>query len=189
MGKLVLTEFVTLDGVIEDPGGGDGSPYGGWAFKFDRGPDGDRFKWDELMAADVMLLGRITYEGFAKAWPTMDAGEFGAKMNGMPKVVVSSTLEHADWSNTTILRGDLREGVEGLKSEYDGDVLVQGSAQLAQALVELDLVDAIRLVVFPVLAGGGRRLFGEASAWRSFTLEEAKQSGETVLLTYSALRS
>lgn len=188
MGKLVLTEFMTLDGVIEDPGGGDASPYGGWAFKFDRGPDGDRFKWDELMAADVMLLGRVTYEAFAKAWPTMDAGDFGAKMNGMPKVVVSSTLERADWSNTTILRGDLREGVERLKAEHDGDVLMQGSAQLAQALLEHDLVDSVRLCVFPVVVGGGKRLFGDTSAWRSFRLDEARQSGETVLLTYSALR-
>src|SRR5919205_3285816 len=108
--RLVVTEFVTLDGVIEDPGGAEKSPYGGWAFRFERGPDGDKFKFDELMAADVQLLGRVTYEGFAKAWPTMEGtGEFGERMNSMPKYVVSTTLKHAAWNNTTILSNNVVE--------------------------------------------------------------------------------
>src|SRR5438270_9176318 len=104
MGKLVVTEFVTLDGVIEDPGGGETFDRGGWAFKFERGEEGDKFKFDELMASDAQLLGRVTYEGFAKAWPTMQgAGKFGEKMNAMPKFVVSKTLANPEWNNTTVL--------------------------------------------------------------------------------------
>lgn len=118
MGKLVVTEFVTLDGVMEDPGGAEKFDRGGWAFKFDRGPDGDRFKLDELMASDAQLLGRVTYEGFAKAWPTMQGtGEFGEKMNAMPKFVVSQTLTDPEWNNTTVLTGDLREEVGRLADD------------------------------------------------------------------------
>ena len=121
MGKLVVTEFVTLDGVMEDPGGGEKDTFdrGGWAFRFDRGEDGDRFKFDELMAADVQLLGRRTYEGFARAWPSMDQDEFGQKMNAMEKVVYSSTLEDPSWNNTTVIRGDLRDQIEALKERTE----------------------------------------------------------------------
>src|SRR4051794_34948772 len=144
MGKLVVTEFITLDGVIKDPGGAEKAefPRGGWAFDFDRGPEGDKFKLDELNEADAQLLGRRTYEGFAKAWPSMEGtGEFGEKMNAMPKFVVSSTLETADWENSTILRGDLATEVKALKERFAGDILVAGSATLVQGLIEAELVD------------------------------------------------
>src|SRR5712664_347045 len=128
MGKLVVTEFVTLDGVMEDPGGGETFDRGGWTFEFDQGEEGGKFKVDELMASDAQLLGRVTYEGFAKAWPTMEGtGEFGEKMNAMPKFVVSSTLENPEWNNTTVVRGDLATEVGVLKNRFAGDVLVAGS--------------------------------------------------------------
>src|SRR5262245_28405994 len=128
MGKLVVTEFISLDGVVEDPGGAEDYEHGGWAFRFDNGDAGGAFKFEELQAADAQLLGRVTYEGFAKAWPTMEGtGEFGEKMNSMPKFVVSSTLENPTWENTTVLRGDLGEEVAALKERFEGDVLVAGS--------------------------------------------------------------
>src|SRR3954466_15358353 len=132
VGKLVVTEFVTLDGVMQDPGGAEKDTFerGGWAFRADRGPDGDAFKFQELMASDAQLLGRVTYEGFAKAWPTMEGtGEFGEKMNSMPKYVVSSTLTDPTWENSTVLSGDLTTEVQALKDRYAGDILVAGSAR------------------------------------------------------------
>src|SRR3954462_2164017 len=143
VGKLVVTEFVTLDGVMQDPGGAEKDTFerGGWAFRADRGPDGDAFKFQELMASDAQLLGRLTYEGFAKAWPTMEGtGEFGEKMNSMPKFVVSTTLTDPEWNNTTVLTGDLASEVNALKERFAGDILVAGSAQLAQSLLAADLV-------------------------------------------------
>jgi dihydrofolate reductase len=178
MGKIVVTEFVSLDGVMEDPGGAEGFEHGGWTFEFDRGEDGDAFKLDELRASDAQLLGRVTYEGFAKAWPTMEGtGEFGEKMNGMPKFVVSRTLSSADWNNTTILKGDLVEEVGRLKEQFDGDILVAGSAQLVQGLLEQDLVDELRLMVFPVVLGKGKRLFGPTSAKKRLRQVESRTVG------------
>jgi dihydrofolate reductase len=183
MGKLVVTEFVTLDGVMEDPGGGETFDRGGWAFRFDRGATGDAFKLEELQAADAQLLGRRTYEGFAKAWPTMEGtGEFGEKMNAMPKFVVSSTLETAEWNNTTILRGDLATEVTALKERFDGDILVAGSATLVQGLVAAGVVDELRLMVFPVALGAGKRLFADGPDQHGFSLVEARQSGEVAIL-------
>lgn len=186
MGKLVVTEFVTLDGVMEDPGGAEKDRFdrGGWAFQFDRGEDGDRFKFDELLAADAQLLGRVTYEGFAKAWPTMNDNPFGEKMNSMPKFVVSSTLENPTWNNTTVLRGDLAEEVGKVKEQFEGDILVAGSAQLVQGLVANDLVDELHLMVFPVVLGAGKRLFGDTDATRSMKLVETRTAGETVILIH-----
>jgi len=187
MGDLVVTEFITLDGVMQDPGGAEkaGFPRGGWAFEFDRGPDGDTFKLDELMAADVQLLGRVTYEGFAAAWPTMEAGDFGVKMNEMPKVVVSTTLETADWQNSTIARGDLAGLVARLKSEYDGDILVAGSCALVQSLLAEDLVDRIHLMVFPVVLGEGKRLFADGGPKQVFELIASERTND---VTTSVLR-
>jgi dihydrofolate reductase len=182
MGKLVVTEFVTLDGVMEDPGGQHGGR-GGWAFKFDQGPEGQKFKFDELMASDAQLLGRVTYEGFAQAWPTMEAGEFGEKMNGMPKFVLSKTLGSPEWNNTTVLTGDLTEEVGKLKEQFAGDILVAGSAQLVQGLLANDLVDELHLMVFPILLGAGKRLFADGAETTSLTLAELKQTGEVVTLT------
>jgi dihydrofolate reductase len=187
MGKLVVTEFVTLDGVMEDPGGGEKDRFdrGGWAFQFDRGEDGDRFKFDELKAADAQLLGRVTYDGFAKAWPTMEgAGEFGEKMNAMPKFVVSSTLENPTWNNTTVLGPDLAGEVGKLKERFEGDILVAGSAQLVQGLLEHDLVDELHLMVFPVVLGAGKKLFADAETTKSMELVDTKAAGETLILTF-----
>jgi dihydrofolate reductase len=132
VGRIVVTEFISLDGVIEAPGGGEDYRHAGWTFEIDRGDEGDRFKFDELMASDAQLLGRLTYEGFAKAWPTMEGtGEFGEKMNAMPKFVVSTTLENPEWNNTTVVGGDLAADVGRLKRQFAGDILVAGSAQLS----------------------------------------------------------
>jgi len=186
MGKIVVTEFVSLDGVIEAPGGGEDYKHAGWTFEIDRGEEGDKFKLDELAEAEAQLLGRVTYEGFAAAWPTMedDAG-FAEKMNGMPKYVVSSTLQEASWSNSTILRGELADEVAKLHREIDGVILVAGSAQLVQGLLEHDLVDELRLMVFPVLLGEGKRLFGDVTEKKPLSLVEAKTLGAGIaLLTY-----
>ena len=152
MGRIVVTEFVSLDGVIEAPGGGEDYKHAGWTFEIDRGEEGDKFKLDEALDAEALLLGRVTYEGFAAAWPSRD-GEFADKFNSMPKYVVSSTLEDPEWNNSTVLRGDLAEEVSKLKQEQDGDIVVHGSARLVQALLEHDLVDELRLMVFPSSSG------------------------------------
>jgi dihydrofolate reductase len=186
MGKIVVTEFISLDGVIEDPGGAENYSRGGWAFDFDRGEEGDKFKLDELFEAEAQLLGRVTYEGFAAAWPKMeDEAGFAKKMNEMPKYVVSSTLDSPGWENSTVLRGDLAEEVEQVKARHDGDVVVHGSAQLVQGLLERDLVDELRLMVFPVVLGAGKRLFGETSDKKRLQLVDSKTVGDgVVILTY-----
>src|SRR3954449_3247418 len=184
MAKLVVTEFVSVDGVAQDPGGADGWERGGWAFQYERGPEGDQFKLDETMGSDALLLGRVTYEGFADAWPERD-GEFADKFNTMPKYVVSNTLEDPEWTNTTVVKGDLAQTVADLKQRHDGDVVVHGSPQLVQALIEQDLVDELRLMVFPVVLGAGRRLFGETSEKKSLRLTDSKTVGDGVeVLTY-----
>jgi dihydrofolate reductase len=162
MGRIVVTEFISLDGVIEAPGGGEDYQYGGWTFEIDRGDEGNQFKLDETMGSAALLLGRRTYEGFAAAWPERD-GEFADKFNTMPKYVVSSTLRDAEWTNSTVLSGNLVAEVTKLKKEQDGDIVVHGSAQLVQSLIENDLVDEMRLMVFPVVLGTGKRLFGETT--------------------------
>ena len=184
MGRIVITEFVSLDGVMEDPGGAEDFEYGGWSFEFSRGDEGDRFKLDETMASDALLLGRVTYEGFAKAWPSRE-GEFADKFNQMPKYVVSSTLESPEWTNSTVVKGDVAEEVGKLRERHDGDIVVHGSAQLVQALLEADLVDELRLMVFPVVLGAGKRLFGETSGKKALQLADSKRVGDGVaILTY-----
>ena len=184
MGRIVVTEFVSLDGVIEDPGGSEQTPQGGWAFKFERGDEGDRYKLDELMAADAMLLGRITYEGFAAAWPNYtDEVGFAAKMNGMPKYVLSSTLEHANWQNSTILRGDAAGEAAKLRAQITGDILVAGSARLVHALQDADLIDEYRLMVFPTVLGSGKRLFRDGARPSGMELVESRPAGATAIMT------
>jgi len=184
MGRIVVTEFISLDGVVEDPGGSEDFKYGGWSFEFSRGDEGDQFKLDETRASDALLLGRVTYEGFAEAWPSRD-GEFADKFNNMPKYVVSSTLKDPDWTNTTVLDGDLAESVGKLRDELDGDIVVHGSAQLVQGLIDKGLVDELRLMVFPVVLGSGKRLFGETSDKRSLKLTNSQFVGDGVaILTY-----
>jgi dihydrofolate reductase len=183
MGRIVVTEFISLDGVIEAPGGGEAYRHGGWTFEIERGQEGDKFKLDELVEAEAQLLGRVTYEGFAAAWPKMeDEAGFAEKMNTMPKYVVSSSLERADWQNTTILSGDPADSVARLKDEVDGVILVAGSATLVKALIEAELVDELRLMVFPVLLGEGKRLFPEGEAKHRLRLAEAKTVGDGIAL-------
>ena len=181
MGRIVVTEFVSLDGVMEDPGGSEDFKHGGWSFEISRGDEGDKFKLDETMATDALLLGRVTYEGFAKAWPSRD-GEFADKFNSMPKYVVSSTLNDPEWTNTTVLEGDLADEVAKLKEQHDGDVVVHGSRQLAQALLDQDLVDELRLMVFPVVLGTGTRLFGETSDKKPLKLRDSRVVGDGVAI-------
>ena len=186
MGRIVVTEFVSLDGVLEAPGGGEDFKHAGWTFEINRGDEGDEFKLNELREADAQLLGRVTYEGFAAAWPTFtDEVGFADKMNNMPKYVVSSTLKTADWNNSTILSGDVVEEVTKLKDEVDGVILVAGSARLVQTLIEHDLVDELRLMVFPVVLGTGKRLFAETSDKKPWELADSKVVGDGVaILTY-----
>jgi len=176
MGRIVITEFVSLDGVMEAPGGGEGFKYDGWTFEIDRGDDGNQFKLDETMSSAAMLLGRRTYEGFAAAWPERE-GEFADMFNQMPKYVVSNTLENPDWNNSRVLKGDAVEAVSKLKQEVDGDLYVHGSAQLVQTLLENGLVDELRLMVFPVVLGTGKRLFGETTDKHKLRLKESKTVG------------
>jgi dihydrofolate reductase len=184
MARIVVTEFVSLDGVMEDPGGAEDFRHGGWAFEFSRGEEGDQFKLDETLASEALLLGRLTYEGFAAAWPSRD-GEFADKFNSMPKYVVSSSLDSPDWTNTKVLNGDVKEEVAKLKDEQSGDIVVHGSAQLVQALLEEGLVDELRLMVFPVVLGSGKRLFGETGDKKPLRLVDARTVGDGVsILVY-----
>ena len=186
MGRIVVTEFLSLDGVMEAPGGDNDFERGAWSFEIERGDDGDQFKLDETMAAEALLLGRRTYEGFAAAWPTR-GGEFADKFNNMPKYVVSSTLEDPEWTNSEVLSGDLEEEVARLREEQSGDIVVHGSAQLVQALIEKDLVDELRLMVYPVVLGTGKRLFGDTSDKKRLRLSDSKTVGDGVtILVYEA---
>jgi len=193
MGRVVVTEFVSLDGVIEAPGGGEEFEHGGWSFEFNRGDDGDKFKLDELMAADAQLLGRVTYDGFAKAWPTMtDEAGFADKMNGMPKNVVSTTLadDDAEWNNSTVIRDDIPGQISRLKEEIGGDILVAGSARLVKTLAEHELVDEYRLMVFLIVLGSGKRLFGDGIDKTRLRLADSTSVGPdgVLLLTYEPVR-
>jgi dihydrofolate reductase len=181
MGRIVVTEFVSLDGVMEAPGGED-FKYPGWTFEFDRGDDGNQFKLDEVLNADAHLLGRVTYESFANAWPNRE-GEFADNFNTDPKYVVSSTLSDPEWNNTTVLSGDATEEVAKLKQSVDGTILVSGSLQLVQELLENDLVDEIRLMVFPVVLGTGRKLFGDTSDKKDMRLAESSTVGSDGVMT------
>jgi len=172
MAKIIVTEFVSLDGVMEDPGGAEDFKYGGWTFEIDRG-EGDKFKLDETLESDALLLGRVTYEAFAAAWPSRE-GEFADKFNNMPKYVVSSTLDKPEWNNTTVLEGDVAEEVAKLKREQDGNIVVHGSGQLVQTLLEHDLVDELRLMVFPVVLGSGKRLLGDTSEKKRLSLVDSR---------------
>ena len=181
MGRIVVTEFMSLDGVVEAPGGGENFRHGGWSFAIERGDEGDKFKLDETLSSEALLLGRVTYEGFAEAWPSRE-GEFADKFNTMPKYVVSSTLEEPEWNNSTVLKGDVAEEVAKLKQEQDGDIVVHGSPRLVQALVEHDLVDEVRLMVFPVVLGSGKRLFGETTDKKPLRLVDSKVVGDGVAI-------
>jgi dihydrofolate reductase len=183
MGRIVVTAYVSVDGVAEAPSGDEPFERVGWTDAFSRGPGGDEFKFDETMASDALLFGRRTYEGFARVWPHLE-GEFAERFNRMPKYVVTSTLENPEWNNTTVLRGDVIEEATKLKQRYDRDIVVHGSPQLAQTLIEHDLVDALHLQVYPVIVGAGKRLFGGASATKRLRLAEARTFGDVNFLVY-----
>jgi dihydrofolate reductase len=176
MGQLVVTEFVSVDGVFEDPGGSETYEHGGWTFEYDRGPDGDQFKLDELMSADVQLLGRVTYEGFAAAWPSRE-GPFADKLNNDPKYVVSTTLTEPAWQNTTVISDDVVARISRLKDETPGTILVAGSGALVRTLLAADLVDELRLMVFPTILGRGKRLFPDGIDRVKLELAESRTVG------------
>jgi dihydrofolate reductase len=188
MGRIIVTEFVSLDGVMEDPGGSEDFKYGGWSFEFSRGEEGDKFKLDETFDSTAQLLGRATYEGFADAWPSRE-GEFADKFNSMPKYVVSSTLKDPEWTNTTVIEPPVEQSVRKLKDDVDGNIVVHGSCQLAQTLLELDLVDELRLMVFPVVLGAGKRLFGDTSDKKPLRLTDHRIVGDGVaIMVYEPVR-
>jgi dihydrofolate reductase len=181
MGRIVVTEFISLDGVMEAPGGGESYKHAGWTFKINRGKEGDQFKLNETLNSEALLLGRVTYEGFAAAWPSR-TNEFADKFNSMPKYVVYSTLEKADWNNSTVLKGDVVEEVSKLRQRLDGDIVVHGSARLVQTLIECDLVDELRLMIFPVVLGSGKRLFGNTTDKKRLRLADSKTVGDGITL-------
>ena len=200
MGRLVVTEFVSMDGVMQAPGG-EKFKYEGWTFEFDRGDDGERFKADEVFEAEAQLLGRVTYESFAGAWPgyaseadrdTEEGAQMGAfadRMNSMPKYVVSSTLKDPEWTNCRVIDGDVPKEVAKLKEQVDGDILIAGSRTLVQELLEHDMVDEIRMMVFPVVLGVGDKLFDEFSEKTTWNLAESKPVGPDGVLTLTYQRA
>lgn len=181
MGKIIITEFVSLDGVMEGPGGDDGFARGAWTFEFDRGEKADQFKNTETMDAEALLLGRKTYVGFSQAWPKMD-DEFAKRFNTMPKYVVSSTLSDLSWGPTTVIAGKVEAELAKVKEELDGDLIVHGSRQLAQSLIAADLADQLNLMVFPVILGTGEKLFAEADESKKWTLASSDVSGDGIAL-------
>lgn len=185
MGRVVVSEFVSLDGVMQAPGGGEDYEHAGWTFEISRGEEGDAFKLKETLDSEALLLGRVTYEGFAAAWPSME-GQFADKLNGMPKYVVSSTLKTPEWNNSTVLGGDVVEEVAGLRQRLEGNIVVHGSAQLVQTLLGHDLIDELALMVFPVVLGSGKRMFGSTSVKKPLRLEDSRVVGDGVaILTYA----
>jgi len=184
MGRIVVTEYISVDGVVEAPSGMESFERVGWTDDFTRGPEGDAFKYEETAASDALLFGRGTYDGFAPVWPHVP-GEFSDMFNALPKYVVSSTLHDPEWRNTTVLRGDVVEEVAKLKARYERDIVVHGSPQLAQSLIEHDLVDELRLLVYPVIVGAGKRLFGGTAETRNLRLVETRTFGDGIhLLVY-----
>jgi dihydrofolate reductase len=182
MRKIVVTEFISLDGVMEDPGGSEKFERGGWAFQFDRGPEGDKFKTYELLACDALLLGRVTYQGFAEAWPSR-TGDFADKMNNMKKYVISTTLAALNWNNTTQIKNNIIEEISRLKAMPGKDILVAGSRQLVLKLIEYDLVDEYRLMVYPIILGKGKRLFDDVIIKHPLRLVQAKAVGHDGVVT------
>ena len=184
MRKLIATEYVTLDGTMEDPGGAEKGPSGGWSGPFFNQEAG-KFKFDELFAADALLLGRVTYQGFAQAWPSFkDEMGFADRMNGLPKYVVSTTLQKAEWNNSTIIRDHVAEAVNKLKQEPGQDILLAGSASLLGWLMERDLVDEYRLLLHPVIVGGGKRLFPDGVRQSLKLVESRALDTGMVILRY-----
>lgn len=183
MRKIIATEFLTLDGVMEDPGGAEKSKHGGWSGHY-WNEEMQKYKHDELFATDALLLGRVTYEGFAAAWPSMtDEDGFADRMNGLPKYVVSETLEHAEWNHSILIKEKVVEQISQLKQESGKNIVIHGSGKLIHSLLPYGLIDEFRLMVFPIALGGGKRLFKETADSNRFKLLETKtfETGVIVL--------
>jgi dihydrofolate reductase len=188
MGKIVVSDNVSLDGVVQDPAGDEGFSRGGWVGLIKDRPELGKLALDEALGAEALLLGRRSYEWFAGRWPSR-SGDLADRLNGMPKYVVSSTLEDPDWNNSTVLKGDVVNEVSKLKQELDGEIVLAASFQLVDTLMDLDLVDELRLKIFPVVIGAGARLFGETSDRRPMRLVDTQTvEGDVVFLTYEVVR-
>ena len=188
MGKIVISDNVSLDGVIQDPAGDEGFTRGGWVGRIAALPELAKFTLDEALGTHALLLGRRSYEWFAARWPSR-TGERADRLNGLPKYVVSSTLEDPDWHNSTVLKGDVVKEVSRLKQELNGEINVPASFQLARTLIEHDLVDELRLKIFPVVLGAGERLFGETSDKKPLRLVGTQTIGDGIsILTYEPVR-
>jgi dihydrofolate reductase len=188
MGKIVISENVTLDGVVQDPAGDEGFRVGGWVGLIKDRPELNKLALDEALGTEALLLGRRSYEWFAARWPSR-SGELAERLNSLPKYVVSSTLEHPDWNNSTVLKGDVLNEVSKLKHELKGEVVIPASFQLVRTLMEHDLVDELRLKIFPVVLGAGERLFGETSDKKAMRLVDTQTvEGDVAFLTYELVR-
>jgi dihydrofolate reductase len=184
MGKIVVSDNISLDGVIQDPAGDEGFPRGGWVGLIKDRPELSKLALDEALGTEAMLMGRRTYEWFAARWPSR-SGELADRLNSLPKYVVSSTLEHPHWNNSTVLKGDVLDEVSKLKQEFNGEIVVPASFRIVRMLIEHDLVDELRLKVFPVVLGAGERLFGETSGKKAMRLVDVRTlDGDTSFLTY-----
>ena len=187
MGKIVVSDNVSLDGVVQDPAGDEGFSRGGWVGLIKDRPGINKLTLEEALGAEAQLMGRRTYDWFAARWPSR-SGELADRLNSLPKYVVSSTLEDPDWNNSTVLKGDVINGVSKLKQELDGDIVVPASFQLVRALMEHDLVDELRLKIYPVVLGAGERLFGETSDQRPVRLVDTRTVDDLAYLTYEVVR-
>ena len=184
MRKVIVSEYVTLDGVMEDPGGGEGTEHGGWSFQF-WSEEAAKFKCDELFASDALLLGRVTYQGFARAWPSITDQGFADRMNSLPKFVVSTTLEKLEWNNSRLIKENIAEEVSKLKQQPGQDILIAGSVELVYTLMRHDLIDEYRIMVHPVVVGSGKRLFRDGSQTKVLKLVDTKTfSSGIVVLSY-----
>jgi dihydrofolate reductase len=180
--KIIVTQYMTLDGVIEDPVGMENSGLGNWTGPFTRGPDGDVFKLDELVAADSLIFGRTTYDGFAAVWPNIkDQAGYADRMNALPKVVASTTLQDPTWQNTIVWSGDLVEAATAFKADGDGETLIFGSISIVHQLAQAGLIDEYRVMVYPILVGAGKRLFPDGLVGQ-LSLIESKQLGDGIML-------
>ena len=187
MGKIVISENVSLDGVVQDPAGDEGFRVGGWVGRITDRPEVGKLALGEALGTEALLLGRRSYEWFAARWPSR-SGELADTLNSLPKYVVSSTLEDPDWNNSTVLKGDVMNEISRLRQKLDGDIVVYGSFQLLRALMEHDLVDELRLKVFPVVLGGGERLFGEIGHKKPMRLVDSQTlDGDVAYLTYESV--
>ena len=185
--RIVVTQYISLDSVIEDPVGMEDSGLGDWTGPFTRGPAGDAFKHDELMGADAMIYGRRTYDGFAAVWPTV-SGDFAARMNSLPKYLASHSIRQPEWSNTTLLGADLAASVAEIKRSYQRTILIYGSASVCHELARHGLIDEYSLMVYPVVLGRGIRQFPDGTAIDLALIETRRFNDGIVLLRYAARR-